>query len=288
MFDDARAELHAPKQEIALLANALNLLVPMSTDDGEFHGPSILEFFPDPIAFEGTPFEINRIILVRWVAVIALLLVFWLGTRRMKVVPGRFQSLVEMGLDLVRVNIADDLLGKKDGRRFLPILTTIFFLVLFMNLTGVIPFLNIAGTSVIGLPIIFALWVYFLYLWQGVKKFGVGGYLKHSLFPPGVPKPIYLLLTPVEFLQVFILRPATLVIRLLANMMAGHLLLALCFAATSFLFFEASGAVKAFGAVTFVAGFAFFLLEVFVAALQAYVFSILTAVYLQMSISEEH
>jgi F-type H+-transporting ATPase subunit a len=71
-------------------------------------------------------------------------------------------------------------------------------------------------------------------------------------------------------------------------MMAGHLLLALCFAATSFLFFEASGALKAFGAVTFVAGFAFFLLEVFVAALQAYVFSILTAVYLQMSITEEH
>ena len=85
MFDDARAELHAPKQEIALLANALNLLVPMSTDDGEFHGPSILEFFPDPIAFEGTPFEINRIILVRWVAVIALLLVFWLGTRRLAI-----------------------------------------------------------------------------------------------------------------------------------------------------------------------------------------------------------
>ena len=140
MFVVARAPLHAPKQEIALLANAVNLLVRIQTNDGEFHGPSIEEFFPDPIAFEGTPFEINRIILVRWVAVIALLLVFWLGTRRMKVVPGRFQSLVEMGLDLVRVNIADDLLGKKDGRRFLPLLTTIFFLVLFMNLTGVIPF----------------------------------------------------------------------------------------------------------------------------------------------------
>ena len=53
-----------------------------------------------------------------------------------------------MGLDFVRVNIAEDLLGKKDGRRFLPLLTTIFFMVLFFNLTGVIPFLNIAGTSV--------------------------------------------------------------------------------------------------------------------------------------------
>ena len=149
-----------------------------------------------------------------------------------------------MGLDFCRNSIAFEILGEKDGKKYASIITTIFFAVLFFNITGVIPFLNIAGTSVIGMPIIFALWVYFLYLWEGVKKFGVGGYLKHSLFPPGVPKPIYILLTPVEFLQVFMLRPATLVIRLLANMMAGHLLLALCFAATSFLFFEASGAAQ--------------------------------------------
>jgi F-type H+-transporting ATPase subunit a len=238
--------------------------------------------------FEGTPFEINRIILVRFIAVIVFLVIFVLAARRAKLVPGRFQSLLEMGLDFCRKQIAYEILGEKDGKKYVATITTIFFAVFFFNITGVIPFLNIAGTSVIGLPIIFALWVYFLYLYQGVKKFGTGGYLKHALFPPGVPKAIYLLLTPVEFLQVFLLRPATLVIRLLANMMAGHLLLALCFAATSYLFFEASAGLKAFGAVTFVAGFAFFLLEVFVAALQAYVFSILTAVYLQMSISEEH
>jgi F-type H+-transporting ATPase subunit a len=193
-----------------------------------------------------------------------------------------------MGLDFCRNSISIEILGEKDGKKYASVITTIFFATLFFNITGVIPFLNIAGTSVIGMPIVLAMWVYVPYLSEGVKKFGVGGYLMLSLCPPGVPWPIYILLTPVEFLQVFLLRPATLVIRLLANMMAGHLLLALCFAATSFLFFEASGALKAFGAVTFVAGFAFFLLEVFVAALQAYVFSILTAVYLQMSISEEH
>lgn len=193
-----------------------------------------------------------------------------------------------MGLDFCRNAIAIEILGEKDGKKYASVITTIFFAVLFFNITGVVPFLNIAGTSVIGMPIVLALWVYVLYLSEGVKKFGVGGYLKHSLFPPGVPKPIYILLTPVEILQVFILRPATLVIRLLANMMAGHLLLALCFAATSFLFFEASGALRGFGAVTFVAGFGFLLFEVFVAALQAYVFAILTAVYLQMSVTEEH
>ena len=106
--------------------------------------------------FEGTIFEVNRIILVRLLAVVALVLVFWLGTRKMRMVPGRFQGTIEMALNLVRVNIAEDLLGEKDGKRFLPLLTTIFFLVWFMNVTGIIPGLNIAGTSVIGMPLVLA------------------------------------------------------------------------------------------------------------------------------------
>ena len=84
------------------------------------------------------------------------MLIFTLGTRRMQIVPGRFQSLVEMGLDFVRVNIAEDLLGKKDGQRFLPILTTMFFMILFFNITGIIPFLNIAGTSIVAVPLLLA------------------------------------------------------------------------------------------------------------------------------------
>ena len=287
MFDDARAELHAPKQEIALLATALNLLVPMSTDDGEFHGPSILEFFPDPIAFEGTPFEINRIILVRWVAVIALLLVFWLGTRRMTVVPGRFQSLVEMGLDLVRVNIADDLLGKKDGRRFLPLLTTIFFLVLFMNMTGVIPFLNIAGTSVIGVPLVLAIVAYVTFIYAGIKK-SPKNFFKNSLFPAGVPWPVYIIVTPIELISTFIIRPITLTLRLMMNMIVGHLLLVLFFAATQFFIFSLGGWYTALGVGTLAFGLVFTLFEILVAVLQAYVFALLTAVYIQLAVAEEH
>lgn len=80
----------------------------------------------------------TRIQLIQLLSVIAVVLILWLGTRRMKVVPGRFQSLVEMGLGFVRGGIAHDLLGRKDGDRFLPILTTIFFMVLFMNVTGII------------------------------------------------------------------------------------------------------------------------------------------------------
>ena len=287
MFVAARAELHAPKQEKALLANALNLLVPMSTDEGGFHGPSIDEFFPGPLLFEDTPFEINRIILVRYVAVIALLLVFWLGTRRMSVVPGRFQSLVEMGLDMVRVNIADDLLGKKDGKRFLPILTTMFFMILFMNLTGVIPFLNIAGTSVIGVPLVLAIVAYVTFIYAGVKK-SPKNFFKNSLFPSGVPWPVYIIVTPIEFISTFIIRPITLTLRLMMNMIVGHLLLVLFFAATQFFVVQMSGWWTLLGVGTLAFGLAFTLFEVLVAVLQAYVFALLTAVYIQLAVAEEH
>ncbi|SIO18552.1 ATP synthase F0 subcomplex A subunit [Agromyces cerinus subsp. cerinus] len=287
MFVAARAELHAPKQEKALLANALNLLVPMSTDDGGFHGPSINEFFPGPLLFEDTPFEINRIMLVRYVAVIALLLVFWLGTRRMSVVPGRFQSLVEMGLDMVRVNIADDLLGKKDGKRFLPILTTMFFMILFMNLTGVIPFLNIAGTSVIGVPLVLAIVAYVTFIYAGVKK-SPKNFFKNSLFPSGVPWPVYIIVTPIEFISTFIIRPITLTLRLMMNMIVGHLLLVLFFAATQFFVVTMSGWWTLLGVGTLAFGLAFTLFEVLVAVLQAYVFALLTAVYIQLAVAEEH
>ncbi|WP_228373625.1 F0F1 ATP synthase subunit A [Demequina soli] len=258
----------------------------MFSSDG-FHAPSIADFFPPAIFGDGTIFEFNRIMLVRVIAAVALLLVFWFVASRAKVVPGRFQAAIEFLIDFVKDEIVEPVMGH-EGKRFMPFLTTLFFAIVFFNITGVIPFLNIASTSLIGLPILMAVWVYVLYLSEGIKKHGLGGYLKNNLFPPGVPKPIYLLLTPIEFLQVFILRPATLALRLAANMISGHLLLVLCFAATQYFFFEAAGAMKAMGAVTFVAGFAFVLFEIFVALLQAYVFTMLSAVYLNMALEAEH
>ncbi|WP_062298135.1 F0F1 ATP synthase subunit A [Demequina maris] len=258
----------------------------MFSSDG-FHAPSITDFFPPAIFGDGTIFEFNRIMMVRVIAAIALIALFWFVANRAKVVPGRLQGALEFMLDFVKDQIVEPVMGH-EGKRFLPFLTTLFLAIIFFNITGVIPFLNIASTSLIGLPIIMALFVYVLYLAQGVKKHGLGGYLKNSLFPPGVPKGIYLLLTPIEFLQVFILRPATLALRLAANMIAGHLLLVLCFSATQYFFFAAAGAMKATATVTFAAGFAFTLFEIFVALLQAYVFTMLAAVYLNMALEEEH
>jgi F-type H+-transporting ATPase subunit a len=265
----------------------VNLLVPSANDDGGFHGPTINEFFPDIVLFGGTPFEMNRIMIIRVLSMIVLMVIFWVGTRRMKVVPTRMQSLVEMGLDFARVNIAEDILGKKDGKRFLPLITTIFFLVLFMNLTGVVPLLNIAGTSVIGVPLLLAVVAYVVFIYAGIKK-NPGNFFRNALFPPGVPPALYIIVTPIEFISTFIVRPITLTLRLMMNMIVGHLLLVLFFSATQFFFFSTDGAFKLFGAGTLVFGFAFTLFELLIAVLQAYIFALLTAVYIQLAVAEEH
>lgn len=237
--------------------------------------------------FEGTWFEMNRIILVRLLAVVALVLVFWLGTRKMRTVPGRFQGTVELALNLVRVNIAEDLLGEKDGKRFLPLLTTIFFMVWFMNVTGIIPGLNIAGTSIIGMPLVLAIAAYVAFVYAGLRKHPVA-FLKNSMLPPGVPWPLYIIVTPIEFVSTFILRPVTLTLRLLMNMVVGHFLLVLFFSSTHFFILYSDSWMAFFGIGTIAFSIAFTFFELLVATLQAYVFTLLTAVYLQLALAEEH
>lgn len=254
----------------------------------EFEPPTIEDFFPSALFLKGSAFEFNRIMLVRVVVALTLCGLFWAASRRLSVVPGRGQGVAEMALDFVRVNIAEEILGER-GRKYLAMLTTIFFAVLSFNLSGAIPFLNMAGTSLVGMPIMLALWVFVMYLAAGIKAHGgVGGFLKSNLFPAGVPWFLYLMITPIEILQVFIFRPATLAIRLTANMICGHLLLVLCFSATQFFFFEATGVLKGMGVISLAAGFAFTLFEVLVAALQAYIFALLAAVYIDLSTAKEH
>jgi F-type H+-transporting ATPase subunit a len=278
------------------LINALSLLSQAATasDSGSFEPPTINEFYPEVIAFAGTPFELNRIMLIRLLVTSLLILLFWLWSSKFKksyknnaLVPSRFQLMGEISLNFVRKSIAHDQLGEKDGERFLPLLTTMFFIVLGMNITGIIPGLNIAGTSVIGLPLVLAVAAYVTFIYAGVKKHG-GHFFTSALFPAGVPKAFYILVTPIEFLSTFILRPVTLALRLMMNMIAGHLLLVLCFSATQFFLFNAEGFFKVFGAGTFVFGFVFTLFEMLVAFLQAYVFTLLTTVYIQLALADEH
>ncbi|WP_281242129.1 F0F1 ATP synthase subunit A [Ruania alba] len=246
------------------------------------------EFFPDAIFGAGTFLEFDRIIFVRLVIVAILLLLLWLGVRKAKLVPGRGQSILELSVDFVRVQIAEQVMGVERARPFVPMLTAIFFIVLTMNLAGLVPGLNIAGTSRIGIPLLLALWVFIVYLSAGVRKQGLGGYLKSQLFPPGVPWPMYFLLTPIEILQVFILRPATLALRLVANMMAGHFMMILALAATNFLLLEGAGVLKGLSILTFAGGIFIFLFELMVAFLQTYIFVLLSSIYLNFALEEEH
>jgi F-type H+-transporting ATPase subunit a len=229
--------------------------------------------------------------LIRILVMIVILVIFWLGTRKMKIVPGRGQAALEFATDFVRNNIVVGTLGEKNGRRFLPVLMAIFFTTLGMNLVGLVPGLQIAGTSVIGLPLIMAVVIYVLFIYAGIKEHRVGGFFKHSLVIPGVPIALVPFLALLEFLSTFILRPVTLTLRLLMNLVAGHMLLVLCFSATQFFFFTvlASGNfLGLLGVGSFAFGIAFTLLDLFVAALQAYVITILGAIYIQMAIVEDH
>lgn len=272
---------------------SVNLLAAIATGslqasgDNEFHAPTIEEFFPDPILFGGTPFEINRVIMVRLISVAVLCTILVLYSRRAKLIPGRAQGSVEMLLEFSRKSIGEELLGKNAGP-YQPLLASMFLGILFMNLTGIIPGLQIASTSIIGMPIIYAVLAYVAFIYAGIKSHGTFNFFKSQLFPPGVPKPIYILMTPIELLSTFVLRPLTLTIRLLANMVSGHLLLVLCFVGTNALYLSMGGVGGlALGTLTLVGGIAFTAFEAFVACLQAYIFALLTAAYISLSI-EEH
>jgi F-type H+-transporting ATPase subunit a len=272
--------------ENSLPVHVLSLVAPFA-NDGEFHGPSLDDFFPSAVLLAGTPFEINRIVLIRFLAVAILILLFWLGTRRMRVVPGRGQNILEMAVGFVRDSIVFNTLGEREGRRFLPLLIPMFFFIVAMNITGVIPLLNIAGSSVIGLPIVLAIVSYIAFVYAGIKKHP-GAFFRGALFPSGVPWYLYIIVTPIELISTFVLRPVTLALRLLMNMVAGHMLLVLCFSATQFFIFTAGGFFGLFSIGTFAFGFAFMLFELFVGLLQAYVFTLLTAVYINLALVDEH
>jgi F-type H+-transporting ATPase subunit a len=263
--------------------------------------PSIGEFLPKPFLFEGTPFAINRIDLIRFV-VVAFVIVFFcvIASRSHKralvgnYIPTKPQSVVEMVFEFVR-NMVYDNLGAAAGKKWLKMATTIFCSIFFFNITGIIPGLNLAASAGIGIPLVFAVWVFTAYWREGIKDHGGGikgvlVFLKAELFPPGLPFYVYPIYSLIEFAQLLVIRPASLAIRLFANMMAGHILLGLCFMFTQFFVFVAMPGLKVIGVVTFAFAAFLVLFEILVAALQAYIFTLLACAYISMSFnhSEEH
>lgn len=250
--------------------------------------PNISEFLSPEILFQGTPFAMNRIILVRLLMAVVVMIIFGIGAMRAKVVPGRFQSVLEILMDFVRYNIVYEMIGEGRGKRYVPMMSTLFLTIFFFNLCSVIPGLNMAATATIACPLVFALWVVCQYLIAGIREKGFLRFFREALFPAGVPWPIYFILSPLQLIELIIVRPLSLTIRLFANMIAGHLLVATCLVFTNFFVVDSSNKLLALGgALWLLGGILFTLFEIMVAGLQAFIFTVLASVYISESYPEE-
>lgn len=249
--------------------------------------PSIKDFLPPTILFQGTPFAMNRIILVRVVMMVILLVVLGITALRAKLIPGRWQGAVEWLIEFVQNSIVYEVMGELRGKRYVPMITTIFFSIFAFNLCGIIPGMNIAATATVTMPLAFALWVLLQYWYTGIRERGLGKFLRDEMFPAGVPWPVYILLAPIQLIELLLIRPFSLTIRLFANMISGHLLVALCYAGTQYLFFYAAEKWKiGIGVFTLGGGLFMTLFEIAVAALQAFIFAVLATSYINMSLPE--
>jgi F-type H+-transporting ATPase subunit a len=247
----------------------------------EFPPISHLFVWPD-IAFEGTPLAMNKTVLIYLTAMAITAGLFLVAGSRKSLVPGGLQTIAESGIEFVDNQVLRPTIGPT-GERFLPFLTTMFFFVFLTNIFEVIPFIQFPANARMALPILLAVMVWGIYHFQGFKHQGLG-YIKSSLFPPGVPLGVYILVTPIELLQVLVIRPGSLAIRLWANMVAGHLLL-VTFALLSATLWDSTkvGAILPFTMLILMTGF-----EILVSFLQAFIFTILTAVYIDLATHPEH
>ncbi len=186
-----------------------------------FEPPGVGSFDLPPI-FEGVPW-FDKYMLQATVSVI-LILAFWLiMARKNALVPSKSQFIGETAYFFVRNSIARDMIGH-DFRKYLPLLIALFSFVLVNNLWGIFPLTLLPTASHVGWAYGLAGLVWIIYNGVGIAKHGPLGYVKHTVLPAGVPKAMWPLIIPLEFLSNIIIRPMTLSLRLFANMFAGHLL----------------------------------------------------------------
>jgi F-type H+-transporting ATPase subunit a len=240
-------------------------------------------FFYDGFLFKGTPFEMNRVAFLMVVASLACIAFFFFASRKGSLVPKGIQNLGETAYLFVRNNIAIDVIGP-EGAKYADYLAALFYFIFFMNLLEIVPGVNFPVTSRMAIPALLAVLTWVIFNFLGFKHQGFG-YITSTLFPPGVPKAIYLILTPIELFSVFIIRPLTLAIRLLANMMAGHVLLTIFFLFTDgFLLTDFKPVTAPLGVLTGVVAAGLIIFELLVISIQAYIFTMLTAFYIAESI----
>lgn len=234
--------------------------------------------------FEDTPFGINKVVLIYFAAVILTMLLFVLGSKR-RLVPTGAQNVAESSVSFIEDGIILQSMGPR-GLKWAPMLTSIFFFIFFSNIFEIIPGVQMPATARIALPMLLAVFVWFVFNIAGMIEHGPLGYLKHALVPPGVPIGLLPVVVVIELISTFLVRPFSLMVRLFANLLAGHILLVTFAVLTAALWTTEWYAI--FLPLPFFAVIFFVAFELLVSFLQAYVFTLLTAVYIDSATSHEH
>lgn len=234
----------------------------------------------------------NKIALIAVAAALIGIILFLLASRAdAKKAPTGARNLAEITVEFIEESIVMQTLGKK-GLGWTPFLLSLFLFIFLCNIPGIIPGLQMPATARIAIPLALSLLVWVIFVGTGIKHQGMG-YFKHLLWPPGVPTALKPLVGGIEFVSTIIVTPFSLTVRLMANMLAGHILLvtfallteSLVLAETKQLFLVPMG-ILPFLMLVFLTAF-----EILVAFLQAYIFTILAAVYINNSTvghAEEH
>lgn len=275
----------------------MNLL--LAAEGGDFPDPfpvqELFEFAPI-FGEEGSLFAFNRVSLLYLLAAAIVCALMIAAFRQPRLVPGKLQNVMESLVQFVREQIALEVIGP-EGLRFVPLLTSIFLFVWVNNFFEVTPFVQFPSTGRMAVPAMLAFVVWTVYLLVGMKIQGPLGFWKNAAFPSGLPAFVLPLYVPVEIAQLLVIRPLTLAVRLFANMMAGHILLAVLFIAANAFLIDVTGGItdlefnlrgSPIGLVALAFGPAMVAFEIMVGALQAYIFTILTAVYIGGSLHPEH
>ncbi|MFL6118609.1 F0F1 ATP synthase subunit A [Actinophytocola sp.] len=253
-------------------------------EGGEFVPPGAGDFDLPPI-FWG----ITKPMLLAVLSVIIVAAFFLMASRRLRIVPTKFTFIAESVYDFGRNNIARELIGTKDFAPYVPLIVTLFTFILVNNIFGIFPLIQFPTMAHIGFPLALSLLiVYPLWHFIGIRKHGFVGHIKHQLVPPGVPKPVLILLVPVEAFVKFFMNPLTHAIRVFAAMFAGHLILIVFTLAGEYLLLEAGGLLKPVSVVSWAFAIAMTFVEALIQVLQAFIFALLAANYIGAALAEDH
>jgi F-type H+-transporting ATPase subunit a len=252
---------------------------------GGYQTPTTAEFY-QPLWGDG-PLALTRpsVVIMASVGLIA----WWLiaTTKQAAIVPSKSQWVTEGVYGFIRNGVARDIIGSKDFLRFVPLLFSMFVLILVNNLFGVIPPVQFPTMSRIGFPIALTAVVYVVYHFIGIRRVGLGAYFK-NLVPGGLPGWIVPVIFFLEVITFFVTRPLTLALRLFGNMFAGHMLLLLFITGGQYMIINGGIGLKIAGGGSFIMAFVLTIFEILIEFLQAYIFTLLAATYIAGSLADEH